>query len=140
MTNSAVTVVASMLLSPLMGPTLAGSLGLTIGDSKLVRRGYTTAMLGVLTAFLCMLVICPCGVDRSVCDSIGRVRLWPAPSLSLSLSVRSRWSAVQCPVHTLYSLDNLSRIPHTRTPHLPPCTKTKNSGTSDGPCVVSHLL
>ena len=47
--SSSVVLVASMLISPLMGPILAGIFGSVVGDSKLRR-------LGVLNEFISLLI------------------------------------------------------------------------------------
>lgn len=51
--DSSVTVVASMLLSPLMAPILAITFGLAVGDRGLTRRGMRNELVGVL---LCLAV------------------------------------------------------------------------------------
>lgn len=53
LTDSPVTVVASMLVSPLMGPILAIAFGLTIGDFDMVARGFRNELIGL---FLCYFI------------------------------------------------------------------------------------
>ena len=50
-TDSAVTVVASMLVSPLMGPILCIAFGLTVSDSTMMRRGLRNEIVGVGICF-----------------------------------------------------------------------------------------
>jgi uncharacterized membrane protein len=50
--NSVVAIVASMLISPLMGPILAWSFGTVILDFSLVRRAAFTEMVAVLNCFI----------------------------------------------------------------------------------------
>jgi uncharacterized hydrophobic protein (TIGR00341 family) len=56
-TDNAVTVVASMLVSPLMNPILAFTFGTNIRDKKLVRRGIYTEFIGFLIVFGCGLIL-----------------------------------------------------------------------------------
>lgn len=51
--NSSVVLVASMLISPLMGPILAGTFGITIENSSLRNLGIRSECIG-----LCMCLIC----------------------------------------------------------------------------------
>jgi len=50
-TDSAVTVVASMLVSPLMGPILCIAFGLTVQDSTMMCRGLRNEVIGVGLCF-----------------------------------------------------------------------------------------
>jgi len=53
MTNNAVTIVASMLISPLMNPILAFTFGGVVRDVKLIKVGITSTLLGM---FICELI------------------------------------------------------------------------------------
>eukprot|EP01001_Neometanema_parovale_P004817 NODE_1712_length_1631_cov_115.667772_g1632_i0.p1 GENE.NODE_1712_length_1631_cov_115.667772_g1632_i0~~NODE_1712_length_1631_cov_115.667772_g1632_i0.p1 ORF type:complete len:463 (+),score=63.63 NODE_1712_length_1631_cov_115.667772_g1632_i0:58-1389(+) len=64
LTNSDSTVVASMIMSPLMGPILAVSLGSLVNDKEMVRKGLRNEAVGVLVCFatgvtigLCVMVL-----------------------------------------------------------------------------------
>ena len=59
-TDSAVSVVASMLVSPLMGPILAVTWGLTMKDSMLIKRGVRNEAVGALMSWLTGLVVGAC--------------------------------------------------------------------------------
>lgn len=48
--NSAAVIIGAMVIAPLLGPNLALSLSLTIGDLKLARRSLWTNILGLLIA------------------------------------------------------------------------------------------
>lgn len=48
--NSAAVIIGAMVIAPLLGPNLALSLSLTIGDPKLARKALKTNMLGVMLA------------------------------------------------------------------------------------------
>jgi len=50
-TDSSITVVASMLISPLMSPILLITLGLSLHDWKMVRRGVFNEVVACLVAF-----------------------------------------------------------------------------------------
>ena len=55
--DSSVTVVASMLLSPLMSPILAITFGLATCDMAMVHRGWVNELVGVAIAFVIGLVV-----------------------------------------------------------------------------------
>ena len=50
--SSSVTLVASMLISPLMGPILAGIFGAVVGDSKLRRLGIYNELISLVICVL----------------------------------------------------------------------------------------
>ena len=70
--SSSVTLVASMLISPIMGPILAGVFGAVVGDSKLRNLGVVNELLSLVIClvwgFVMGLVVCPWiewgGVER----------------------------------------------------------------------------
>jgi uncharacterized hydrophobic protein (TIGR00271 family) len=70
-TDSSVTVVASMLVSPLMGPILAVTFGAITGDTKMLRRGLRnegvgillTIFIGIITGFAAAPFFGPGGFD-----------------------------------------------------------------------------
>ena len=57
------TLVASMLISPLMGPILAGVFGAVIGDKKLRNQGVVNELVSlgicIVTGFVLGLLVCP---------------------------------------------------------------------------------
>ncbi len=55
-TNNAVMIVASMLVSPLMGPILAIAFGTSIQDRELMVRGIQTEVVGLGLTFITGLV------------------------------------------------------------------------------------
>ena len=61
--SSSVTLVASMLISPLMGPILAGVFGTVIGDRKLRNQGILNELVSlgicILVGFVLGLAVCP---------------------------------------------------------------------------------
>lgn len=61
--NSSVVLVASMLVSPIMGPILAGVFGAVISDKSLLKRGIYLELLSlggcILIGFLYGIIICP---------------------------------------------------------------------------------
>ena len=70
--SSSVALVASMLISPIMGPILAGVFGAVVGDSKLRNLGVVNELLSLVIClvwgFVMGLVVCPWiewgGVER----------------------------------------------------------------------------
>jgi len=60
LSDSSVVIVASMLVSPIMGPILAILFGCVISDKKLrnkgIRNGFVSLMLCILTGLLCGLL------------------------------------------------------------------------------------
>eukprot|EP01130_Rhizamoeba_saxonica_P017732 TRINITY_DN8661_c0_g1_i1.p1 TRINITY_DN8661_c0_g1~~TRINITY_DN8661_c0_g1_i1.p1 ORF type:complete len:367 (+),score=59.79 TRINITY_DN8661_c0_g1_i1:23-1123(+) len=59
-TDNSVTVVASMLVSPLMGPILAFTFGALIRDKQLVNHGLFSEFCGIGIVFFCGLVLGLC--------------------------------------------------------------------------------
>lgn len=49
--NSAAAVIGAMVVAPLLGPTMALALGLTLGDTPLVRSAIRTNLVGLAIAF-----------------------------------------------------------------------------------------
>ncbi len=45
--NSAAVIIGAMVIAPLLGPNVALSLGITLGDLALLRRGLLTALAGI---------------------------------------------------------------------------------------------
>tara|TARA_A100001015_G_scaffold240617_1_gene274418 strand:- start:647 stop:1942 length:1296 start_codon:yes stop_codon:yes gene_type:complete len=52
LTDSSVSVVASMLVSPLMGPIVATTFGIAVADSKLICRGIRNELFGLIVCIL----------------------------------------------------------------------------------------
>ena len=50
--SSSVTLVASMLISPLMGPILAGIFGAVVGDTKLRNLGVVNELISLVICVL----------------------------------------------------------------------------------------
>lgn len=61
--NSSVVLVASMLVSPIMGPILAGVFGAVISEKSLLKRGIYLELLSlggcIIVGFLYGLIFCP---------------------------------------------------------------------------------
>jgi uncharacterized hydrophobic protein (TIGR00271 family) len=80
--DSAVNVVASMLVSPLMGPIMAATFGAIIKDWQLVRIGVTNELIGLS---LCLLVGYTFGILLQVPVFHGpwsEVKVWPTGQMS----------------------------------------------------------
>ena len=61
--NNTVVLVASMLVSPIMGPILAGIFGTVIGDPKLRNLGIWNELMSlgicIIVGFVLGLIVCP---------------------------------------------------------------------------------
>ncbi|GFS80926.1 uncharacterized protein NPIL_62451 [Nephila pilipes] len=89
--NSAIVIVAAMLISPIMGPIMAFTFGLTIRDKKLVRMAMRTELIGLsvclISGFLFGFI---CG-NFSETWGAGK---WPTSEMAGRGMVRSLWSGV----------------------------------------------
>ncbi|PRD25408.1 UNVERIFIED_CONTAM: hypothetical protein NCL1_41013 [Trichonephila clavipes] len=89
--NSAIVIVAAMLISPIMGPIMAFTFGLTIRDKKLVRMALRTELIGLsvclISGFLFGFI---CG-NFSETWGAGK---WPTSEMAGRGMVRSLWSGV----------------------------------------------
>lgn len=55
--NSAAIIIGAMVIAPLLGPNVALSLGITLGDLSLLRHGFVTALSGIAVAFALSVII-----------------------------------------------------------------------------------
>ena len=55
--NSAAIIIGAMVIAPLLGPNVALSLGMTLGDLSLLRHGFVTALAGIAAAFALSVMI-----------------------------------------------------------------------------------
>ena len=89
--SSSVVLVASMLISPLMGPILAGVFGTVIGDSKLRNLGVINELFSlcicILAGFVMGLMVCPW------IETYG-VPQWPTTEMHSRGQMRSLWVGV----------------------------------------------
>ncbi|XP_034230899.1 uncharacterized protein LOC117639399 isoform X2 [Thrips palmi] len=81
--DSTVILVASMLISPLMGPVMAATFGTMIHDWRLQRMGLVNECVGLL---LCLLIGFVTGVVVSLID-----RPWPTEEMMDRGLLRSLW-------------------------------------------------
>ena len=108
MESSSVTLVASMLISPIMGPILAGVFGAVVGDSKLRNLGVVNELLSLVIClvwgFVMGLVVCP-WIEG------GGVERWPTQEMV------SR-GLLRCPasLSSLSSLKHYHYCPHAQVP------------------------
>lgn len=58
--NSSGSVIASMLVSPLMGPVTAIAYGMSIGDWKMVRIAFTTELVSLMVCIVFGVIIAEC--------------------------------------------------------------------------------
>ncbi|CAH1638606.1 unnamed protein product [Spodoptera littoralis] len=90
--NSTVILVASMLISPLMGPITAGTLGTAVKDRSLQLMGVKNEFLGLFLSlvmgFLFGLTIC------AIDERYGVVEDWPTYEMISRCEYRSLWVGV----------------------------------------------
>jgi len=72
--NSSGTVIASMLVSPLMGPVTAIAYGMSIGDWKMVRIAFSTELLSLM---VCIVI----GIQIAVCMEPFFADEWPSEEM-----------------------------------------------------------
>jgi len=89
--NSSVVLVASMLVSPLMGPILAGIFGGAIQDSKLawsgVRHEVYSLFICIFIGFFFGLMVCPWAEEYGVSQ-------WPTQEMISRGELRALWVGV----------------------------------------------
>ncbi|KNC84671.1 hypothetical protein SARC_03105, partial [Sphaeroforma arctica JP610] len=94
-TNSVVAVVASMLISPIMGPILAFTFGSIILDWKMVRHGFlmecVSLLMCVVTGFIIGLVFCTLGYDSWgwPTNEMSSRGTWQACLVSITIAIPS---------------------------------------------------
>ncbi|CAL1277622.1 unnamed protein product [Larinioides sclopetarius] len=87
--NSAIVIVAAMLISPIMGPIMAFTFGLTIRDRKLVKMAMRTELIGL---FICLLSGFLFGfICGNFSESWGAGK-WPTTEMAGRGMMRSLWS------------------------------------------------
>ncbi|KAJ8713589.1 hypothetical protein PYW07_013959 [Mythimna separata] len=90
--NSTVILVASMLISPLMGPITAGTLGTAVRDRSLQLLGVKNEFLGLFLSlvmgFLFGLTIC------AIDERYGVVEDWPTAEMISRCEYRSLWVGI----------------------------------------------
>ncbi len=55
--NSVAVIIGAMVIAPLLGPNVALSLGITLGDLSLLRQGLLTALTGIAAAFVLSVIL-----------------------------------------------------------------------------------
>ena len=74
--NSVAVVIGAMVIAPLLGPNVALSLGITLGDLSLLRHGLMTALAGVAAALaLSVLIGMLLNVDSTLSELASRTRV-----------------------------------------------------------------
>ncbi|XP_046683070.1 uncharacterized protein LOC124369234 isoform X2 [Homalodisca vitripennis] len=87
--NSVVILVASMLISPLMGPVMASTFGFVTKDWKLQKIGVLNELMGLL---LCVLIGFLYGLIIGCLSwESPDVAMWPTPEMISSGNLRSLW-------------------------------------------------
>jgi uncharacterized hydrophobic protein (TIGR00271 family) len=89
--DSSVILVASMLVSPLMGPILAGVFGWAISNSELRNLGIKTELIGL---FVCVAVGFLLGIFFSVFKLENQFESWPTDEMRSRGLLRSLWMGV----------------------------------------------
>jgi uncharacterized hydrophobic protein (TIGR00341 family) len=74
--NSVAVIIGAMVIAPLLGPNVALSLGITLGDLSLLRHGLLTALAGVAAALTLSVIIgVPLDVDPTLSEMASRTRV-----------------------------------------------------------------
>ena len=74
--NSVAVIIGAMVIAPLLGPNVALSLGITLGDVSLLRQGFRTALAGVVAALaLSALIGVLLDVDPTLSELASRTRV-----------------------------------------------------------------
>ncbi|XP_053606842.1 uncharacterized protein LOC128673191 [Plodia interpunctella] len=89
--NSTVVLVASMLISPLMGPITAGTLGTAVKDRSLQHMGFMHETLGL---FLSLVIGFIFGLAICAVDERYGVGDWPTYEMMTRCEIRSLWVGV----------------------------------------------
>ncbi|GIY49845.1 uncharacterized protein CEXT_344601, partial [Caerostris extrusa] len=89
--NSSVIIVASMLISPIMGPIMAGTFGAVIRDRSLRNLGIKTEILGL---FLCLVIGFTFGLLSEALNSVWGSKEWPNSEMISRGQERSLWVGV----------------------------------------------
>lgn len=74
--NSSATIIASMLVSPLMGPVTSIAYGLSIGDFKMVRMALVTEVVSLVVCVVIGVVFAAAMLPFSVAED------WPVPEMT----------------------------------------------------------
>lgn len=82
--NSSVTIIASMLVSPIMGPVVGLAYGTTIRDWKLVRRSLRNESISLLACIVMGITIAACTAKTSLSDS------WPTNEMASRTTLESK--------------------------------------------------
>ena len=74
--NSVAVIIGAMVIAPLLGPNVALSLGITLGDLSLLREGLLTALAGVAAALVLSVIIgVLLNVDPTLSEMASRTRV-----------------------------------------------------------------
>ena len=74
--NSVAVIIGAMVIAPLLGPNVALSLGITLGDLSLLRQGLLTALAGIATALVLSVIIgVLLDVDPTLSEIASRTRV-----------------------------------------------------------------
>jgi uncharacterized hydrophobic protein (TIGR00341 family) len=74
--NSVAVIIGAMVIAPLLGPNVALSLGITLGDLSLLRQGLLTALAGVAAALALSVIIgALLEVDPTLSEMASRTRV-----------------------------------------------------------------
>ena len=74
--NSVAVIIGAMVIAPLLGPNVALSLGITLGDLSLLRQGLLTALAGIAAALVLSVIIgVLLDVDPTLSEMASRTRV-----------------------------------------------------------------
>jgi uncharacterized membrane protein len=82
--NSTVTIIASMLVSPIMGPVVGLAYGTTIRDWRLVRRSLRNESISLLACIFMGIIIAACTFKSGLAES------WPTAEMESRTTLQSK--------------------------------------------------
>ncbi|XP_017466474.1 PREDICTED: uncharacterized protein LOC108359231 [Rhagoletis zephyria] len=89
--NNAENIVAAMLVSPLMGPVMSITFGTIISDTQLIRTGFITLAVGMITSVLFGFIF---GLLLGTTDMPWGSGDWPTAEMSGRGNARSLWMGI----------------------------------------------
>jgi len=86
--NSGASVIASMLVSPLMGPVTAIAYGISIGDFKMVRMGLVTEVASLIICIIIGAIFAACMFQFSIASK------WPVEEMESRGTITNFWVGI----------------------------------------------
>ena len=91
--NSVAMIIGAMVIAPLLGPNVALSLGITLGDLSLLRHGLLAALAGVVAALVLSVILgMLLNVDPTLSEMASRTRVGLGDvAVALASGSGARW-------------------------------------------------